>query len=73
MEEEFEFFEVDPETLDIMEGKTNSNHIVKHPTTGDEQPKSMFLPPVQWIKWKQAQKDQLIAKWAQEHLYDKPF
>jgi hypothetical protein len=27
MEEEFEFFEGDPESLDIMEGNTNSNHL----------------------------------------------
>jgi hypothetical protein len=49
MEEEFEFFEGDPEALDILEGNTKSNHIRKHLTTGDAQPKLIFLRPEEWI------------------------
>jgi hypothetical protein len=62
MEEELEFFEGDPEASDILEANANSNHIGKHTTTGDGKPKSIFLPPEEWIKLKYEQKDQFTIK-----------
>jgi hypothetical protein len=73
MEEEFVFFEADPETWDIMEGNTKSNHLGKRQTTGDGKPKLIILPPGEWIILKQELKDQDIAERDQEHLVDKPF
>jgi hypothetical protein len=63
----------DPDELDSVDGNTNSNHLGKRQTTGDGKPKSIFLPPEEWIHLKQERKDQLIAKCDQDHVYDKPF
>jgi hypothetical protein len=56
-----------------MEGKTNSIHFGQHPTTGEGQPNSIFLPSEEWIKLKYEHKDQLSLKRDQEHLDDKHF
>jgi hypothetical protein len=55
-----------------MEGYTNSNQIGKHPTTGEGNPKSIFLPLEEWIKLKYEQMDQFTLNREQEHLNDKP-
>jgi hypothetical protein len=67
MEEEKEFIEGDLDASDIA---SYTNQFGKQHISGDGNRMSIFVPPEEWIKLKQRQKDQFIAKHCQEQMND---